>query len=180
MQRFTWIKSEYQIKTKSTCYNSGPRYLQIQHATINLLNAKIHLELHWSIEWKLEVTATFPGKVSTKEQTEIRFNTRRLNRWMQRITWIKFEYRIKTKSNCYNSGPKYPPQKRKRRSDSIRNDKFIEWNDSPELNWGVELKLEASPTASTRSKKQMNSNARARYWVSGNYCTLVSCWKYNA
>ena len=126
MQRITWIKSEYQIKTKSTCYNSGPRYLQIQHATINLLNAKIHLELHWSIEWKLEVNATFPGKVSTKEQTEIRFNTRRLNRWMQRITWIKFEYRIETKSNCYNSGPKYPLQKRKRRSDSIRHNKFIE------------------------------------------------------
>ena len=156
MQRFTWIKLEYQIKTKSTCYNSGPRYLQIQHATINLLNAKIHLELYWSIEWKLEITATFPGKVSTKEQTEIRFNTRRLNRWMQRITWIKFEYRIKTKSNCYNSGPKYPLQKRKRRSDSIRNNKFIEWNDSPELNWGVELKLEASPTAPSKKSEATN------------------------
>ena len=46
-------------------------------------------------------------------------------------------------------------QKRKRRSDSIHKNKFIECNDSPELNWGVELKLEASPTAAP-SKKQMS------------------------
>jgi hypothetical protein len=125
---------------------------QIQHATIHLLNAKIHLELHWSIEWKIEVTATFPGKVSTKEETEISFNTRRLNRWMQTITWIKFEYRIKTKSNRCNSGPRYL-QKRKRRSDSIRNKKIIEFNDSPELNWTIELNLETSPTAAPINKQ---------------------------
>jgi hypothetical protein len=44
-------------------------------------------------------------------------------------------------------------RKGKRRSDSIRNNKFIECNDSPELNWSIELKLEASPTSP--SKKQM-------------------------
>ena len=44
-------------------------------------------------------------------------------------------------------------RKGKRRSDSIRNNKFNECNDSPELNWGIELKLEASPTSP--SKKQM-------------------------
>ena len=32
------------------------------------------------------------------------------------------------------------------RSDSIRNNKFIECNDSPELNWSIELKHKASPT----------------------------------
>jgi hypothetical protein len=63
------------------------------------------------------------------------------------------EYRIKTKSNCYNSGPRYL-QKRKQRSDSILNNEFFECNDSPELNWGVELKLEASAT--TPSKKKMS------------------------
>ena len=35
----------------------------------------------------------------------------------------------------------------------MRNNKFIDCNDSPELNWGIELKLEASPTSP--SKKQM-------------------------
>ena len=32
--------------------------------------------------------------------------------------------------------------------------KFIECNNSPELNWSIELKLEASPTAP--GKKQMS------------------------
>ena len=57
---------------------------------------------------------------------------------------------------CQN--PRYGPrylQKRKRRSDSIHNKKFIECNDSPELNWSIELKLEASPTSP--SKKQMTN-----------------------
>ena len=48
---------------------------------------------------------------------------------------------------CQN--PRYGPrylQKRKRRSDSIRSNKFIECNDSRELNWSIELNLEASPT----------------------------------
>ena len=56
---------------------------------------------------------------------------------------------------CQN--PRYGPrylQKRKRRSDSIRSNKFIECNDSPELNWSIELKLEASPT--DPRKKQMS------------------------
>ena len=44
-------------------------------------------------------------------------------------------------------------RKGKRRSDSIRSNKFIECNDSPELNWSIELKVEASPTS--QSKKQM-------------------------
>ena len=35
----------------------------------------------------------------------------------------------------------------------MRNNKFIDCNDSPELNWGIELKLETSPTSP--SKKQM-------------------------
>ena len=48
-------------------------------------------------------------------------------------------------------------RKGNRRSDSIRNNKFIECNDSPELNWGIELKLEASPTAP--SKKQLNAES---------------------
>ena len=30
--------------------------------------------------------------------------------------------------------------------------KFIECNDSPELNWSIELKLEASPTAPGKKK----------------------------
>ena len=56
-------------------------------------------------------------------------------------------------ARCQNStyGPRYL-QKRKRRSDSIRSNKFIECNDSPELNWSIELKLEASTDA---RKKQM-------------------------
>jgi hypothetical protein len=45
-------------------------------------------------------------------------------------------------------------RKRKRRSDSIRSNKFIECNNSPELNWSIELKLDASPTAP--SKNQMS------------------------
>ena len=55
---------------------------------------------------------------------------------------------------CQNprNGPRYL-QKRKRRSDSIHNNKFIECNDSPELNWVIESKLEASSTSP--SKKQM-------------------------
>jgi hypothetical protein len=38
-------------------------------------------------------------------------------------------------------------------NDSIRSNKFTECNDSPELNWSIELKLEASPT--DPRKKQM-------------------------
>ena len=38
-------------------------------------------------------------------------------------------------------------RKGKRRSDSIRSDRFFECNNSPELNWSIELKVEASPTA---------------------------------
>ena len=57
--------------------------------------------------------------------------------------------------NCQN--PRYGPrylQKRKRRSDSIRNNKFIGFSNSPELNWSIEFKLDASPTAP--SKNQMS------------------------
>ena len=62
------------------------------------------------------------------------------------VVWYKREQNS-VHVRCQN--PKYGPrylQKRKRRSDSIRSNKFIECNDSPELNWSIELKLEASPT----------------------------------
>ena len=36
----------------------------------------------------------------------------------------------------------------------MRNNRFFECNNSPELNWSIELKLEASPTAP--GKKQMS------------------------
>ena len=36
----------------------------------------------------------------------------------------------------------------------MRNNRFFECNNSPELNWIIELKLEASPTAP--GKKQMS------------------------
>ena len=45
-------------------------------------------------------------------------------------------------------------RKGKRRSDSIRSNRFFECNNSPELNWSIELKLDASPTAP--SKNQMS------------------------
>jgi hypothetical protein len=41
-------------------------------------NAQIRLDLHWSIELKLEVSAAFPGKVSTEKETKIRFITQKL------------------------------------------------------------------------------------------------------
>ena len=36
----------------------------------------------------------------------------------------------------------------------MRNNRFFECNNPPELNWSIELKLEASPT--TPGKKQMS------------------------
>ena len=41
----------------------------------------IRLDLHWSIsiELKLEVSATFPGKVSTEEETEDQIEYAKIN-----------------------------------------------------------------------------------------------------
>ena len=67
---------------------------------------------------------------------------------------------------CQN--PRYWPrylQKRKRRSDSIHtihNNKFIECNDSPRLNWVIELKLEASPTSPSK-EKMTNQDIRIQH-----------------
>ena len=74
---------------------------------------------------------------------------------------------------CQN--PRYGPrylQKRKRRSDSIRSNKFIECNDSPELNWSIELKLEASPT--DPRKKQMTDQ---EIWI--QYAAMNSLMQYS-
>jgi hypothetical protein len=81
--------------------------------------------------------------IECKESSELNWNIElKLRAW-------NIELRLRATAT---TEPRYL-QKRKRRSDSIRNNKFIECNDSPELNWSIELKLEASPTAP--GKKQM-------------------------
>ena len=83
--------------------------------------------------------------IECKESSELNWNIElKLRAW-------NIELRLRATAT---TEPRYL-QKRKRRSDSIRNNKFIECNDSPELNWGVELNPEASPTAAP-SKKQMS------------------------
>jgi hypothetical protein len=103
----------------------------IQHAAINSLNA------------------VFGQKDSTEHETNFRENVVK-NRTKSGIKEPKSVH-----VNCQN--PRYGPrylQKRKRRSDSMHNNKFFECNNSPELNSRIELKLEASSTAP--SKKQMS------------------------
>ena len=46
-------------------------------------------------------------------------------------------------------------RKGKRRSDSIRNNKFIECNDPPELNWSIELNLKRLLQLRARNKCQI-------------------------
>ena len=46
-------------------------------------------------------------------------------------------------------------RKGKRRSDSIRNNKFFECNDSPELNWSIELNLKRLLQLRARNKCQI-------------------------
>ena len=101
----------------------------IQHAAINSLNA------------------VFGQKDSTEHETNFRENV------VKDRTKCGIKEPKSVHVNCQN--PRYGPrylQKRKRRSDSIRNNKFIECNDSPELNWVIELKLEASPTSPSKKK----------------------------
>ena len=93
----------------------------IQHTAINSLNA------------------VFGQKESTEHELNFRENV------VGNRTTCGIKEPKSVHVSCQN--PRYRPrylQKRKRRSDSIHNNKFIECNDSPELNWVIELKLEAS------------------------------------
>jgi hypothetical protein len=84
------------------------------------------------------------------------------NEWVTQdvdITQYKWENVIKNRTICGIKEPKSVHascqnprygqrylQKRKRRSDSIHNNKFFECNNSPELNSRIELKLRATAT----------------------------------
>ena len=104
----------------------------IQHAAINSLNA------------------VFGQKDSTEHETNFRENVVK----DRTMCGIKESNSVHVNYQNPRYGPRYL-QKRKRRSDSIHNNKFFECNNSPELNWSIELKLEASPTAPA-GKKQMS------------------------
>ena len=83
--------------------------------------------------------------IECKESCELNWNLElKLRAW-------KIELKLRGTASTPGQGVY---RKGKRRSDSIRNNKFIECNDPPELNWSIELKLEASPTAP--GKKQMS------------------------
>ena len=131
-------------------------------------------ELNWGIELKLEASPTSPGKKTMSDQDS----------WIQHAAINSLnavfgqkdstEHELKSRDNvvknrttcaikepksvhvrCQN--PSYVQrylQKTKRRSDSIHNNKFIECNDSPELNWVIELKLEASHLLHLRARNK--------------------------
>jgi hypothetical protein len=83
--------------------------------------------------------------IACKESSELNWNTElKLRAW-------NIELKLRATATTPSQGIY---RKGKRRSDLIRNNRFFECNNSPELSWSIELKLEASPPTAP-GKKQM-------------------------